>query len=168
MERRPPCRLATVLGLAVLCASSVRAQDGESADAAAVLAEVNRIRAAHGLAAVAADPALMEAAADYASELKGRPDLDHIGRDGSTPPLRAEKAGYAGGNVAETLAAGYDAAADAVEAWMESPSHRDVILKADAAYAGVAREEAPDTEYKSYWTMLVAGPEPDDRERPAE
>lgn len=167
MERRPPLRFALVFGLAVLCSSALCAQDGESA-AAAVLAEVNRIRAAHGLAAVAADPALMEAAADYAAELKDRPDLGHIGRDGSTPPLRAEKAGYAGGDVAEALAAGYDEPSDTVEAWMESPSHRDVILKADAAFAGAAREDAPATEYKSYWTMLLAAPVPEDRERPAD
>lgn len=162
MERRPPFRLATLIGLAVLPASHALAQNG-GADAAAVLGEVNRIRAAHGLSAVAPDPALMEAAADYASELKGRPDLGHIGRNGSTPPLRAAKAGYAGGDVAETLAAGYEDPADAVEAWMNSPSHRDVILKADAAYAGAAREDAPETEYKSYWTMLVAGPGPEEK-----
>ncbi|MBY0423100.1 MAG: CAP domain-containing protein, partial [Parvularculaceae bacterium] len=159
MERSAACRLAALA--VALAAPQARAapQVLENPDASAVLAEVNRVRTERGLSPVKPDPALMAAASGYAAELTTRPDLDHIGRDGSTPPVRAEKAGYVGGNVAENLAAGFADPTDAVEAWMKSPSHRDVILKPDAEYAGVAREDAPETEYKSYWTMLVGGPE---------
>ena len=153
-------RLVLALACAVNC-STAAAEPAENPDAVEVLAEVNRVRAAHGLAPVAADPALMDAAADYAAELTHREDFGHIGRDGSTPPTRAQKAGYEGGDVAENLAAGYSDADAAVEAWMQSPSHRSVILKENATVAGVAREDAPDTEYKSYWTMLLAAPDED-------
>lgn len=155
MERRTAARLVIVF--VALCATA-QAEPPRNPDATEVLAEVNRVRAAHGLAPVAADPALMDAAADYATELTHRDDFGHIGRDGSTPPTRAEKAGYAGGDVAENLAAGYPDADATVEAWMQSPSHRAVILKENATAAGVAREDDPDTAYKSYWTMLLASP----------
>jgi uncharacterized protein YkwD len=130
----------------------------EDGEAAAVIREVNRVRAAHGLTPVSADPSLMEAAAEYAEELRGRGDLSHVGVDGSTPPQRAELAGYEGGDVAETLAAGFPSAPETVEAWMESPAHREALLKPDAAYAGAAREDAPESEYQAYWTMLLAAP----------
>lgn len=143
----------------VLTPPPERDQNGpEDGEAAAVIREVNRVRAAHGLTPVSADPALMEAAADYAQELRGRGDLSHVGVDGSTPPQRAEMAGYEGGDVAETLAAGFPSAPETVEAWMESPAHREALLKRDAAYAGAAHEDAPESEYQAYWTMLLAAP----------
>lgn len=159
--------MRAVLATMVLCFSPAcaqvltppRASDGpEDGEAAAVIQEVNRVRAAHGLTPVSADPALMEAAADYAEELRSRGDISHVGEDGSTPPERAEMAGYAGGEVAETLAAGFPTAPETVEAWMESPAHRDALLKPDAVYAGAAKEDAPESEYQTYWAMLLAAP----------
>lgn len=142
----------------ILTPPSRGASGPEDGEAAAVIAEVNRVRAAHGLTPVSADPSLMEAAAEYAEELKSRGALSHYGADGTTPPERAQMAGYGGGNVAEALAAGYPDADSTVEAWMESPAHRDVVLKPDAEAAGVAREDAPDDEHKAYWTLLLAAP----------
>lgn len=146
-------------GAQVLTPPRQAPNDGpEDGEAAAVIKEVNRVRAAHGLTPVSADPALMQAASDYAEELRGRGDISHYGSDGSTPPERAEMAGYEGGDVAETLAAGFPSAPETVEAWMESPAHRQALLKPDAAYAGAAKEDAPESEYQSYWTMLLAAP----------
>lgn len=153
------CLSPAAAGAQILAPPPERAERGaEDPDAAALIAAVNRVRTAHGLTPVSADPSLMAAATDYAQELSRRGALSHRGADGTTPVERAQMAGYEGGDVAEALAAGYSDPGATVEAWMESPMHRDVVLKLDADAAGVARQDAQDEAYQAYWTLLLAAP----------
>jgi uncharacterized protein YkwD len=125
-----------------------------------MLAAVNEARAEAGLRRLHLHDALMRAAEDYAEDLRHRPELSHAGRDGSTPPDRARAAGYPGRYVAESLATGYSdrEVKTLVADWLTSPTHRATLLLDRARDLGVARVIDPQSEYQSYWTLLVAAP----------
>lgn len=135
-------------------ASYAPAPDGPEA----VLARINDARRAEGLSELAPDPALTRAAGGYAADLAMRGDVSHEGADGSSPPDRANAAGYPGRYVGETLAAGYDDAGALVADWMESPLHRETLLLSRASDIGVGLAVDPQSEYQTYWTVLVAAP----------
>ncbi|MEQ1929291.1 MAG: CAP domain-containing protein [Parvularculaceae bacterium] len=123
-----------------------------------ILAAINDIRRAQGLEELKLDQSLMQAAARYAGDLVHREELSHAGADGSAPPDRAVAAGYPGRYVAENLAAGYDDAVLMVNDWMASPSHRATILLDRASDLGVGLAVDPSSEYRTFWTLLIASP----------
>ena len=53
---------------------------------------------------------------------------------------------------AENLAAGYETAAEAFEAWRTSPDHDVNMLDAKQKVIGIARIHDPDSYYGWYWT----------------
>jgi uncharacterized protein YkwD len=100
----------------------------------AVLAELNGIRRAHGLAPLRLAPAL-GAAADFHSRTMGRYGyFGHQSRDGSDFGKRVKRfygaAGYGAWSVGENLlwSSGSVDAAKALQLWMNSPGHRANIL----------------------------------------
>ncbi len=101
---------------------------------AAVACLVNGERAARGLVAVERDDALGTAARRHAADMVARRYFAHVSPTGGTVDKRARRAGYL---TAPCWVVGEDlgwAPADAatpqavVDAWMDSPSHRAVIL----------------------------------------
>jgi len=111
---------------------------------AAVACLVNGERAARGLAAVDPAGALEAAARRHATDMVARRYFAHVSPTGGTVDKRARRAGYLTAPcwvVGEDLGWAPPDAATAqavVEAWMDSPSHRAVILDGSFRDIGIA------------------------------
>jgi uncharacterized protein YkwD len=112
--------------------------------AAATLCLLNGERADHGLAPLAANDRLGAAASAFAHDLVAGSYFSHAGRDGSDVLDRIERAGYIqagrGWAVGENLAWGTGALATPgaiVQAWMNSPGHRENILNPSYREIGI-------------------------------
>jgi uncharacterized protein YkwD len=101
---------------------------------------VNARRAQAGLAAVISEPRLTRAASDYAIAMSAADWFSHTGPDGSSFVDRIVAAGFPfEGQVGEILAMGTNGwpAADVVQAWMDSPGHREQMLMPGYRLAGL-------------------------------
>lgn len=118
----------------------------------AFLRLINDYRARSNAPALAISPALTRAATWMAYDLSTRSGLAHRDSLGRTPWQRMPDCGYAipGG---ENLAAGTNrsGAQWALDAWIASPSHRDVMLTKDFATIGIARVYVEGSRYGWYW-----------------
>jgi|GEM_PF-1140479 len=102
---------------------------------------VNAQRAQHGLVPVTMEPRLTNAAASYARTLSDYNWFSHVGPDGSTLVSRVEAAGFPFNvQIGEVLAWGTQSwlAPGLVQAWMNSPAHREEILDPAYTRAGVS------------------------------
>jgi uncharacterized protein YkwD len=137
-------------GLAVLCLAAVAALALPAASAfacggtnappgavsprayaAAVECLVNERRAAAGLRALTHDRRLARAARRFSATMVRQRFFAHVSPHGSTPAKRARAAGYAGSTVGETIgwgAGALAAPAAIVQAWIDSPPHRAILL----------------------------------------
>lgn len=80
----------------------------------------------------------------------------HIGSDGSFLGDRLRRIGYTWSYAVQNLASGQHSAADVMRSWMNSPSHRRVILEDRAVDMGMYVEE--DEKGMKYWTQIFAAP----------
>ena len=106
----------------------------------AVWEGVNARRAQAGLTTVAEDSRLSRAAADYAVLMSETDWFSHTGPDGSSFVDRIVTAGFPfDGQVGEILAMGTNGwpAPDVVQAWIDSPPHREQMLSGAYRLAGV-------------------------------
>ncbi|MFJ9041597.1 CAP domain-containing protein [Streptomyces sp. NPDC102406] len=121
--------------------------------AAEVVAGVNRRRVAAGCRPVRLRSSLGRAARAHSADMARHERLDHTGTDGSGPQERMRAAGYRAAYAGEAIAAGADSARAVVGEWMDSPSHRDLILTCRFTHAGVGRAEGPGG---PWWTLDLA------------
>jgi uncharacterized protein YkwD len=132
----PPARragpaLALCLALC-LPLPQVPARAGETSDLATeVLAEVNRYRASHGLAPLAADARLQAIAQAHSQAMAQEGRLSHGGFQ-----QRFDRSGAR--LCVENLAAGTLQPARIVAAWRRSPEHHRNLLESRVQVAGVA------------------------------
>ena len=111
----------------------------ERAIESSLYAALNEMRASRGLPRLRRSEALEERARDWAEYLRSIGSVEH-----SKPPYAWLPPGSAWGEVifqicGRRLPAG-ELAREAVEAWLESPEHRDVICYRDFEYAGAGAE----------------------------
>jgi uncharacterized protein YkwD len=101
---------------------------------------VNAERASHGLAPVASEPRLAQAAETYAQVLTINDWFSHVGPDGSTIVDRITATGFPfDTQLGEVLAWGGDWSPEGiVQAWMDSPGHREQLLEPVYARAGAS------------------------------
>jgi hypothetical protein len=125
------------VGAGAACPDPGRAPAAESigAIAATTLCLLNGERADHGLAPLALNDTLSAAATAYAQDLVAGSYFSHTGRDGSDLLTRIKRSGYvrqgAGWTLGENLAwgtGGLGTPGSIMQAWMNSPGHRDNIL----------------------------------------
>ncbi|MBE2198422.1 MAG: PKD domain-containing protein [Anaerolinea sp.] len=76
----------------------------------------------------------------------------HVGSDGSYPAERLLMAGYAHGYAGEATAWGFERPYEAVEFWVNSPSHRRIILNQFATDVGVGYTGSFTAPNVWYWT----------------
>ncbi len=102
-----------------------------------------------GVPAVVLNASLTRAAQNYAAVLAEYDWFDHTGPDGSTLASRAETAGYTGGRLGEVLYWGptSGSAAEVVAAWLDSPSHRSILLGEQVTEIGVGCAVSGDTRW---------------------
>jgi uncharacterized protein YkwD len=137
----------------------VRAADDP---APALLAEVNRVRAEHGLGPLGGDARLAAAASRHARAMAEGAFLDHRSPDGTGLAERAAAAGYRYRFLAENIAAGHAAPAAVVRGWMNSDGHRRNLLQAEAVEAGAGYAFRPRERgspgFRHYWVLVLAAP----------
>lgn len=105
---------------------------------------MNDARATRGIAPLAHDARLAVLAREHSENMAAGGFFGHVGPDGRGPGQRARDAGYGFRRIAENLytASGLPAADDAfaervVEAWIESPGHRQNMLDPYLTHVGV-------------------------------
>lgn len=125
------------------------------ANAAALRSEVialsNYQRKSKGLAPLAANRALTEAAQAHACDNAATGQMSHSGSDGSTLPDRLARVGYSYREAAENVAAGFFDAPSVMSGWMQSKGHRKNILGRTLRDVGIG--VASDANGQLYWTM---------------
>jgi uncharacterized protein YkwD len=132
------------------------------ADARAALrCEIERVRAQHGLRRLHDDKRLDKAARRHARDMVDRHYFSHYTPAGSDVADRARRTGYAKSRCAwrlgEVLAwgvAGRSTAAATVEAWMDSPEHRHILVS--RAYSDLGVGTVAGTPVRAYPHGLTA------------
>jgi uncharacterized protein YkwD len=114
---------------------------------------INKSRMAAGLPVLLPDAGLRQAAQRHADDMARHGFGSHTGSDGSTPAMRQTVAGYIGAYAGEATAWGFRFPSDALRFWLESTSHRPLILNTLADQFGVAYAENPDTPSVYYWVV---------------
>jgi uncharacterized protein YkwD len=133
------------------------AQANAPFDANAARAMISGYRTSNGLSSVALDPKLMRIAEDHSRAMAAHNRLDHnLGR---SFPDRLRQGGFDASHAAENIGAGYHTLQQAFSGWRDSSSHRANMLLNDATKMGIARAYAPNSQYKVYWTLILARPD---------
>jgi uncharacterized protein YkwD len=130
------------LSMTVLVSSPVAAPSAaptklerRAAIEAAVLREINRVRVARGLTPLRGAPALRSAARGHSQSMLTHGFFGHTSADGTAFSERIRRyytnAGYARWSVGEALMATESSSVHGeaiVTAWLQSPSHRSIVL----------------------------------------
>lgn len=136
-----------------------RAYDLTRADAGEVdyrvLDSVNTLRAARGLPPLQLNAQLNAAAATHARDISVQNRAWHFGSDGSSPVVRAQRAGYTGRVLGEAISETYETELETLAAWMDEEGTRDVLLNPDARDLGFAWHQDPTS--KIWWVLLTGG-----------
>ncbi|WUH78988.1 CAP domain-containing protein [Streptomyces sp. NBC_00435] len=103
----------------------------------AVLALVNKERAAAGCGPVAMNAKLSTAARTYSDTMARSGVMSHTGPDGSSMTSRVEATGYKWSSLGENIARGQDDADSVMNSWMNSSGHRENILNCEYRDIGI-------------------------------
>ncbi len=103
-----------------------------------LLNDTNQKRLSAGLSSLSISPTLAAAAANKASDMFSKNYWAHVAPDGRTPWDFITGAGYRYVYAGENLAKNFNDSSAVVEAWMNSPSHRDNIMKKEYKEVGFA------------------------------
>jgi uncharacterized protein YkwD len=132
------------------------AQPDVTVDAAAAASMISGYRSNNGLGAVVVDAELMKFAGEQAHAMAARDKMDH---DAARPfAERIRTAGLGGSVAVENISAGYHTLAEAFSGWRDSPPHRANMLNRGVARLGIAAVYAPNSKYKVFWALVLAGP----------
>lgn len=130
--------------------SRIASDNSLSGFRAEVLRLVNAERTKKNLPAYSRNSTLEGSAQDYAAHLKSENCFSHTAC-GSTLKERMHASGYYQGggksySYGENIARGQDTAAEVMEDWMNSPSHRDAILSSKYKEIGIGKSS-------NYWVQ---------------
>jgi uncharacterized protein YkwD len=135
-----------------------RDYSGAKLDPAEALKLVNRYRAEKGLKPLRLDPLLVAAAKAHSRDLAKHDRISHYGSNGSSPWDRVAAAGYKARLAAENVGTGQATLAEVIKGWKESDGHNKNLLLPDAQHMGVALVQDTNTEFKTFWTLVVGAP----------
>jgi uncharacterized protein YkwD len=119
---------------------------------------VNAYRAQKGLKPLKLNSRLNEAARKHSEDLAKSDRISHFGSDGSDAWQRVRKAGYGPRVAAENVGTGQLSLEEVFRGWQKSRDHNANLLLGDAEEMGVAMVYKPETQFKTFWTMVVASP----------
>jgi hypothetical protein len=100
--------------------------------------QTNSKRAELGLAPLQVNGSLNQAAIAKANHMFGNNYWAHIAPDGTTPWVFIKNAGYRYAVAGENLARDFDTTGAMVNAWMDSPTHRENIVNPKYTEIGIA------------------------------
>jgi uncharacterized protein YkwD len=101
---------------------------------------------------LALHPDLMEAAQRHSDDMHVQGFLGHTGSDDSEARDRVERTGYAWSLLGEVVARGFLSPEAVLEAWLASPSHCRIVMRADYTELGMGVAGTS-------WTLLFARPQ---------
>ena len=108
-------------------------------------------------APLALDTVLTQAALQHSRDMAEHDAFDHRGRDGSTPNVRIERAGFGAHRiVGENIAAGAMTPSEVTEGWLASPAHCENIMDSRFTLIGIAFAENLRTASAVFWTQDFA------------
>ncbi len=107
---------------------------------------------------IAWNPTLARVAFEHSVDMATKDRVSHSGTDGSSVSERVERKGYVWSNVGENISAGRESSEEVVGAWLRSPHHCEVIMKAEFVEIGGSCFHNKDTRYKTFWTVVFATP----------
>lgn len=119
---------------------------------------VNAYRKEKGLKPLKLQPALTEAARAHSRDLAKWDRISHFGSDGSNPWDRVKRAGYSARLAAENVGTGQVTVEEVIKGWKASPGHNKNLLLAEAEHMGIALVQDSRTEFKTFWTLVIASP----------
>lgn len=120
----------------------------------ALLAAINRVRTAERLPALRASTPLARAAQAHSADLRATSRCSHDGSDGSSLEDRLAIAGADVRWYGEIIACGSVSAEAAVEQWLDSDAHQDILLGRDYESVGVGVALGADAR----WTAVLGTP----------
>jgi len=147
--RRHASALAAVVAIIALAGTA-----GAEDLAATAQAAISRYRAEHGLPPVTVDPKLMALAAEQARAMAKADLLEHT----VDRPFEARVASYDPDIAVENIAAGTRTFASTLDIWKHSPGHDANLRRAGVTRFGIASAPAPESKYKIFWSLIMAGP----------
>ena len=121
------------------------------ADEAARL--ISAYRATMGLGPVTVDPTLMAIATDHSDRMARANKMEHVLPGEGSYTDRVRKAGFRASMAAENIAAGQGSLAEVLAAWKKSPGHNANLLLSNVSKIGIALSVAPNSTYKTWWTL---------------
>ena len=119
---------------------------------------VNAYRKEKGLRPLKLQPALTEAARAHSRDLAKWDRISHFGSDGSNPWDRVKRAGYNARLAAENVGTGQVTIEEVIKGWKASPGHNKNLLLPEAEHMGIALVQDSRTEFKTFWTLVIASP----------
>ncbi|MFM7084735.1 MAG: CAP domain-containing protein [Hyphomicrobium sp.] len=119
---------------------------------------INKYRKSNNLNPVKLNAALTEAAKAHSIDLSKWDRISHYGSDGSNPLDRINKTGYKARTSAENIGTGQSDFEKVFDGWTRSPGQNKNLLLPEALDMGLALVEDPKTEFKSFWTLILAAP----------
>ena len=124
-----------------------------------LLAQVNSFRASRGLSTLVVSDSLTMAAKWMATDMSVNNYFQHTSLDGRSPTQRMADAGYPSFATwaGEDLAAGYTAAADVLQGWINSPAHLAVLVNPAYRAIGIGRSYSGGSQYGWYWAADFGG-----------
>lgn len=147
------------------CVAFAATTDGLREIRKGVLAEINEVRRANRRNWLTVSVRLDRAAQDHAEDMASRRVMSHFSADESTAGDRARRAAYIFKRVQENVAVGDFTVDGVVQAWLDSPSHREAMLWKEAEEVGIgfAIGERPLVDEKQeirgcYWVLVLGDP----------
>lgn len=127
-----------------------------------VLALTNVHRKTAGLTPLTLNSKLNNVAHAHSKSMAVDDFFSHTGADGSTAFDRISAEGYQYRKAAENIGAGYSTPESVVNAWMNSPGHRENILNGDLKEIGIGyyylKNDTGAVKYNNYWTQAFGTP----------
>jgi len=118
-----------------------------------MLDSINALRGASSADPVTLDKRLNAAAATHARDMSLQNRPWHFGSDGSSPLDRAERVGYTGEFLGETISETYETELETLSAWMSREDTKNIILDPRAEHIGFAWYQ--ERNGKLWWTLVT-------------
>ncbi|MBE9010682.1 CAP domain-containing protein [Pseudanabaenaceae cyanobacterium LEGE 13415] len=117
----------------------------------------NQFRAENGLAPLTPNPELQSAAQGHSEAMAELDFFSHDGIDGSDLSDRTRAEGYSARLIGENIAAGQPTPETVVQDWIDSPGHRENLLRPEFTEIGVGfvnlEEDPGNLNFRTYWTQ---------------
>lgn len=155
-----PLTASAVLACLLLASGLASAQDFDAAGEQEMLARINAMRTAQGLAPLSRHEALDAAARAHSSDMATQGALTHVSESTGTPADRVRAAGVIAATVAENVAL-HRTTADAHEALIGSEAHRANMMSSDVTHVGLAALRTERGVYVTQVFAAIAAPAPE-------